>query len=130
MGLRIAAGVAERAKIASGTLDPKLLKKLQEAGVSFNRADTIWVTEYAKPGVPLAWLEKGTAKKGLTHIVLRHAGEFATSGVRVEDIQALVKKALTEGTKVGYQGTAGRSSRSSSTASPSAWLLPWATTDT
>ncbi|MFJ5294849.1 ricin-type beta-trefoil lectin domain protein [Streptomyces sp. NPDC088348] len=105
MGLRIAAGVAERAKIAGGALDPKLLKKLQDAGVNFNKADTLWVTEYAKPGVPLAWLEKGTAKKGLIHIVLRHAGEFATSGVRVEDIPALVKKALTEGTKVGYQGS-------------------------
>ncbi|MFD9222879.1 hypothetical protein ACFWDI_23355 [Streptomyces sp. NPDC060064] len=107
MGLRIAAGVAERAKIARGALDPKLLDRLKDAGVKFNKADTIWVIEYAKPGVPLAWLEKGTVNAGLIHIMFRHAGEFATAGVRVEDIPALVKTALTEGTRVGTQG-AGR----------------------
>ncbi|KQW12834.1 ricin-type beta-trefoil lectin domain protein [Streptomyces sp. Root369] len=101
MGLRIAAGVAERAKIARGTLDPKLLERLNDAGVKFSRADTIWVAEYAKPGVPLAWLEKGDVNKGLIHVVFRHAGEFATKGVRVEDIPALLKTTLTEGTRVG-----------------------------
>ncbi|MFB6930713.1 virulence factor, partial [Streptomyces noursei] len=104
MGFRIAAGVAERAKIARGDLDPKLLERLQKAGVSFSRADTLWIIEYAKPGVPLAWLEKGNVKSGLVHILFRHAGEFAQVGVRVEDIPALVKKALTEGTRVGTQG--------------------------
>ncbi|WP_373559109.1 ricin-type beta-trefoil lectin domain protein [Streptomyces sp. SA15] len=107
LGLRIAQGVAERAKIARGTLDPKLLDKLKDAGVKFDRANTIWIIEYAKPGVPLAWLEKGTVNAGLTHIMFRHAGEFANAGVRVEDIPALVKTALTEGTRVGTQG-AGR----------------------
>ncbi|MFF3518744.1 RICIN domain-containing protein [Streptomyces sp. NPDC002573] len=105
LGLRIAAGVTERAKIARGTLDPKLLDRLKDAGVSFSRADTIWITEYAKPGVPVAWLEKGNAKKGLIHIIFRHAGDFANVGVRVDDIPALVKKALSEGKVVGYQGT-------------------------
>ncbi|MFJ8632763.1 RICIN domain-containing protein [Streptomyces sp. NPDC093568] len=107
LGLRIAAAVAERAKIHRGTLDPKLLDRLADAGVKFNRADTIWVIEYAKPGVPLAWLEKGNVNAGLTHIAFRHAGEFASAGVRVEDIPALVKTALTQGTRVGTQG-AGR----------------------
>ncbi|GHG97882.1 hypothetical protein GCM10018780_23560 [Streptomyces lanatus] len=107
LALRIAAAVAERAKIHRGTLDPKLLDRLKDAGVKFNRADTIWVIEYAKPGVPLAWLEKGNVNAGLTHIAFRHAGEFANAGVRVEDIPALVKTALTEGTRVGTQG-AGR----------------------
>ncbi|MEV4874703.1 RICIN domain-containing protein [Streptomyces cyaneofuscatus] len=105
MGLRIALGSAERAKIARGSLDPKLLEKLTESGVKFNKADTIWVASYAKPGVPLAWLEKGNVNAGLVHIVFRHAGEFATAGVRVEDIPALVKAALTQGTRVGTQGT-------------------------
>ncbi|QOV35461.1 RICIN domain-containing protein [Streptomyces ferrugineus] len=107
LGLRIAAAVAERAKIHRGTLDPKLLDRLKDAGVKFNRPDTIWVIEYAKPGVPLAWLEKGNVNAGLTHIAFRHAGEFANAGVRVEDIPALVKTALTQGTRVGTQG-AGR----------------------
>jgi hypothetical protein len=82
MGLRIAQAVAERAKIARGALDTKLLDKLKEAGVKFNQADTIWVAEYAKPGVPLAWLEKGNVNAGLIHIIFRHAGEFATAGPR------------------------------------------------
>src|SRR5690606_26072169 len=85
----------------------KLLDKLKDAGVKFNQADTIRVIQYAKPGVPLAWLEKGSVNAGLTHIVFRHAGEFADAGVRVDDIPALVKTALTEGTRVGTQG-AGR----------------------
>ncbi|WP_446750582.1 virulence factor [Streptomyces sp. WZ-12] len=104
MGFRIAAGVAERAKIARGPLDPKLLERLQAAGVGFSRADTLWIIEYAKPGVPLAWLEKGNVNSGLIHTLFRHAGEFAQAGVRVEDIPALLKKALTEGTRVGTQG--------------------------
>ncbi len=107
MGLRIATATAERARIARGTLDPKLLDRLKDAGVKFNRADTLWVIEYAKPGVPLAWLEKGTVNAGLTHIMFRHAGEFAEAGVRIEDVPALVKAALTQGTRVGTQG-AGR----------------------
>ncbi|KAB1141910.1 virulence factor [Streptomyces luteolifulvus] len=107
MALRIARGVAERAKIARGALDPRLLDRLKDAGVKFNKADTIWVIEYAKPGVNLAWLEKGNVNAGLTHIIFRHAGEFAAAGVRIEDIPVLVSKALTEGTRVGTQG-AGR----------------------
>ncbi|MGX1545195.1 virulence factor, partial [Streptomyces adustus] len=107
MGLRIAQAVAERAKIARAALDPKLLEKLGNAGVKFDKANTIWVIEYAKPGVNLAWLEKGNVNAGLIHIIFRHAGEFATAGVRIEDIPALVSKALTEGTRVGTQG-AGR----------------------
>ena len=65
------------------------------------------VIEYAKPGVALAWLEKGNVGAGLVHIMFRHAGEFAAAGVRVEDIPALVKTALTQGTRVSTQG-AGR----------------------
>ncbi|MGW7545435.1 RICIN domain-containing protein [Streptomyces sp. NPDC054770] len=107
LALRIAKGVAERAKIARGTLDPKLLARLDQAGVKYKKAETIWVIEYAKPGVNLAWLEKGNVNAGLTHIIFRHAGEFAAAGVRIEDIPALVSKALTEGTRVGTQG-AGR----------------------
>ncbi|WP_344585342.1 hypothetical protein [Streptomyces lunalinharesii] len=104
LGLRIAAGVAERAKIARGNLDPKLLDRLQTSGVKFSRADTLWIIEYAKPGAPLAWLEKGDVNRGLIHTLFRHAGEFAQAGVRVEDIPALLKKALTGGTRVGTQG--------------------------
>ncbi|WP_237519343.1 hypothetical protein [Streptomyces sp. HUCO-GS316] len=63
-----------------------------------------WVIEYAKPGVNLAWLEKGNVNAGLTHIIFRHAGEFAAAGLRIEDIPALVSKALTEGTRVGPRG--------------------------
>ena len=105
MGLRIAKAVAERAKIARPALDAKLLDKLTQAGVKFNKADTLWIAEYSTPGVPLAWLEKGNVNAGLIHIVFRHAGEFATAGVRIEDIPALVKTALTDGTRVGTQGT-------------------------
>jgi hypothetical protein len=107
MGLRVATAVAERARIARGALDAKLLDKLKDAGVKIDRANTIWVINYAKPGVPIAWLEKGTVNAGLTHIMFRHAGEFANAGVRLEDIPNLVQKALTEGTRVGTQG-AGR----------------------
>lgn len=111
MAARIAKAVGERAKIARPALDPKLLDKLTDAGVTFNRADTIWIAEYAKPGVPLAWPEKGNVNAGLIlnagliHIISRHSGEYATAGVRIEDILALVKTALTEGTRVGTQGT-------------------------
>ncbi|MFI2286931.1 hypothetical protein [Streptomyces niveus] len=73
--------------------------------MKFNKADTIWIAEYAKPGLALAWLEKGNVHAGLVHIIFRHAGEFATAGVRVEDIPALVKTALNQGKRVGTQGT-------------------------
>ncbi|WP_105974366.1 RICIN domain-containing protein [Streptomyces geranii] len=107
MGLRVATSVAERSRIARGALDTKLLEQLRAAGTKIDRANTIWIVNYAKPGLPVAWLEKGTVNAGLTHIVFRHAGEFASAGIRVEDIPAVVAKALTQGTKVGTQG-AGR----------------------
>ncbi|MGY1498223.1 ricin-type beta-trefoil lectin domain protein [Streptomyces sp. QTS52] len=105
MGLRIATSVAERSRIARGALDTKLLEQLRDAGAKINRANTIWIVNYAKPGLPIAWLEKGNVDAGLTHIIFRHAGEFAQVGVRVEDIPAVVSKALTEGTRVGTQAS-------------------------
>ncbi|WP_405899961.1 virulence factor [Streptomyces sp. NBC_00727] len=103
MGFLVAKGVAERAKIAATALDSKLLAKLTASGANFNRADTLWIVSYAKPGLPIAWLETGNVNAGLIHIIFRHAGEFANAGVRIENIPALVSKALTDGARVGTQ---------------------------
>ncbi|MEU9100045.1 hypothetical protein [Streptomyces sp. NPDC048361] len=103
MALRLSERMADRSK-AANSLDLDLVRKLEASGANLERADLIMVVRYARPGVPLAWLEKGNAKAGLVHILLRHGGEFIERGIASEDIPKLLTRALNEGKIVGYQG--------------------------
>ncbi|WP_343997600.1 RICIN domain-containing protein [Streptomyces thermocarboxydovorans] len=103
MGLRLAVRMADRAKAAAPGLDMRYVNKLREAGIAFDQKNLLWVVPHSRPGVPLAWLDIGDAKKGLVHIIFRHGGEFAQRGVPIEEIPKLLSKALSEGKVVGHQ---------------------------
>ncbi|MFE9555167.1 hypothetical protein ACFYOD_17025 [Streptomyces sp. NPDC006703] len=70
--------MADRSK-AANSLDLDFVRKLEASRANLKRADLIMVVRYARPGLPLAWLENGKAKAGLVHIVMRHGGEFIES---------------------------------------------------
>ncbi|MFK4102656.1 ricin-type beta-trefoil lectin domain protein [Streptomyces sp. NPDC019531] len=106
MALRLSERMADRAK-AANSVDLDLVRKLEASGANFNRADVVMAVRYPRPGVPVAWLELGTHKSGLIHIIFRHAGEFIEHGVASEDIPKLLNKALSEGKIVGQQGADG-----------------------
>ncbi|MFC8364770.1 virulence factor, partial [Streptomyces griseorubiginosus] len=106
MALRLSERMAGRAK-AANSVDLDLVRKLEASGANFNRADVVMAVRYPRPGVPVAWLELGSHKSGLIHIIFRHAGEFIEHGVASEDIPKLLNKALSEGKIVGQQGADG-----------------------
>lgn len=107
MALRLAERMADRAQ-AANSLDLALVKKLEASGANITRANLVMVVRVPRPGVPLAWLEKGNSKSGLAHILFRHAGEFIERGVAAEDIPKLLNKALTEWKIVVPQGEGSR----------------------
>lgn len=53
----------------------------------------------------IAFLEKGSSRAGLQHIVERHAGDFANVGVPQDKVAKLVFAAVTTGKVVGAQRT-------------------------
>lgn len=52
----------------------------------------------------IVFLETGSTRAGLQHIVDAHATDFANIGVSQEQIPAVVMQAVTQGNIVGYQG--------------------------
>ena len=66
-------------KVPSANLDAKLLKELIASGAKYNLDDIIFITKNAEG--KLMWLEKGNALSGLSHIVIKHADEFAGKGI-------------------------------------------------
>ena len=67
-----------------------LMDELASSGVKYNPDDVIAVTKTADG--KLLWLEQGNTKSGLTHILERHADDFASQGI--DDIPQLLKDVL------------------------------------
>ncbi len=67
-----------------------LLDELASSGVKYNPDDVITVIK--NPDGKLMWLEEGNSKAGLTHILERHADDFAAQGV--SDIPNLLENVL------------------------------------
>lgn len=94
--------IAALEKIAPVLLRNKLLDELAAKGIKFTREDVVAIWKDAEGNI--VFLEKGTDKAGLAHIVGEHGGEFAAKGIAEGDIPTFLQEALTNGTKVGYQG--------------------------
>lgn len=52
------------------------------------------------PDGQLVWLEKGSEKSGLQHIIKEHANQFAGKGISGDEIPDALKTALDKGTVV------------------------------
>ena len=63
-----------------------LMEELASSGVKYNLDEVIAVTK--TPDGNLLWLEQGNTRSGLTHILERHAEDFASQGV--DDIPQLL----------------------------------------
>lgn len=78
------------ANFIEGSLNSNLLDELANSGVKYNPDDVITVMKNSEG--KLMWLEKGNSKAGLTHILERHANDFASQGV--SDIPQLLEDVL------------------------------------
>ncbi len=91
-------------EVAAHVDDPApLLRELAENGVKHTPEDVLRVAR--APDGTVVFLEAGTQRSGLLHIVTEHGGQFADIGVATEEIPDVVIKAVTHGEIVGIQGT-------------------------
>lgn len=87
---------------SQGINNNKLFEELSSNGVKFTPENVVAVGR--SPSGQVVFLETGTSKAGLQHIVKEHAGEFAQMGVAESQIASVVMRAVTEGKIVGHQG--------------------------
>ena len=80
----------KRANTAADLKPQDLMDELARSGVKYNPDEVIAVIR-ALDG-KLMWLEKGNSKSGLTHILEKHADDFASLGTN--DIPTLIKDVL------------------------------------
>lgn len=97
-----AKAIAAMEKIAPTLLKNKLLDELAAKGIKFTREEVVAVWKDADGRI--VFLEKGDAGRGLAHIVEEHGAQFVDKGITEGDIPGFLQKALTDGTRVGYQG--------------------------
>lgn len=79
-----------------------LLKEMSEAGTKHTPSDIVAVERI---NGKIVFLEKGSGKAGLQHIVDVHGDQFAMRGVAAADLPEYLLTALREGTPVGMQGS-------------------------
>lgn len=78
------------------------IKKLENAGVKFNKDDLIFVANDSSGH--LIWLEQGNNSVGLNHIVVEHGKQFADAGIAIENIPQILIETIKNGEYVGIQG--------------------------
>ncbi|MHA6910396.1 beta strand repeat-containing protein, partial [Ralstonia pseudosolanacearum] len=91
-------GGATSAAVSQADLDV-----LAANGVKFSQQNVV-ATGRTQSG-QIVFLETGTTKAGLEHIIDAHGAEFASMGVSPKEIPDVVMRAVTQGTLVGYQGS-------------------------
>ena len=78
----------------------RLVAELQTAGTKISPGCVIDIQRLADSRI--VWLETGTVKSGLTHILDRHASDFLNKGVSAADIPTTIFRALRDGKIVGH----------------------------
>lgn len=78
------------------------IKKLENAGVKFNKDDVIFVANDSSGR--LIWLEQGNNSVGLNHIVVEHGKQFEDAGIAIENIPQILIETIKNGEYVGIQG--------------------------
>jgi hypothetical protein len=81
----------------------ELIAELQHAGIRHNPENIIWITKL--PNGKIAFLEMGSTRAGLQHILQKHALDFANKGIVADQIPDAILAAITNGTIVGYLGS-------------------------
>ncbi len=79
-----------------------LLNELADAGVKHTPANVVGIERI---GNRIVFLETGTSKAGLQHVVSEHGAQFAARGIAEDQIPDALFTALRTGTQVGAQGS-------------------------
>lgn len=79
-----------------------LIDELAKNGVKFTPENIVAIARDSSGRI--IFLETGTSKAGLAHIIGEHGSEFAAKGIPEAQIPEFVMRAVTEGTQVGLQG--------------------------
>jgi len=80
-----------------------LMRELARDGVKHTPDDIVRIAR--APNGRIVFLEQGTDKSGLRHIVNRHGDDFQNQGILESQIADYVMKAVIEGSLVGRQGS-------------------------
>ncbi|WP_259275170.1 hypothetical protein [Yersinia canariae] len=80
-----------------------LFKEMTAQGIKFTPENIVSAAKDSSGKI--IFLEKGSSKAGLQHIVEEHGSQFAQIGVSEARIPDVVMKAVTDGKIFGYQGT-------------------------
>jgi filamentous hemagglutinin len=79
------------------------MRELARDGVKHTPDDIVRIAR--APNGRIVFLEQGTDKSGLRHIVNRHGDDFQNQGILESQIADYVMKAVIEGSLVGRQGS-------------------------
>ncbi|HHT0380204.1 TPA: hypothetical protein ACTW5H_005057 [Raoultella planticola] len=79
-----------------------LFNEMTTQGIKFTPENVVSAAKDSSGKI--IFLEKGSSKAGLQHIVESHGSQFAQIGVSEARIPDIVMKAVTDGKIVGYQG--------------------------
>ncbi len=89
---------------------PALLQKINQKDLEYLKANNIKFSEkdlistIRAPDGKVVFLEKGTEKAGLLHVLKEHQKDFENIGVKVDEIPKVLMNAIKNGKIVGYQG--------------------------
>ena len=97
-----AARALVRAEASQRSATQELIGELVEAGVRVTPENVVGARRLADGGI--AWLESGSSRAGLQHIIARHGEEFAARGIPEDRIADAVLDAVETGRVVGVQG--------------------------
>ncbi|OPH35906.1 hemagglutinin repeat-containing protein [Moraxella atlantae] len=103
-------GTVSKAKPSNNAIIHATPQEIQKSRISMLQANGVKissenvVTTGITPTGKIVFLETGSSKAGLQHIVERHAAEFNTIGVSNQQIPSVLINTLEHGKIVGYQG--------------------------
>lgn len=78
------------------------MDELAKSNLKYSEPDVVAITKTSEG--KLVWLEKGNSYAGLDH-VMKHADEFVSKGISMEQIPEFLIKAASEGKVIGMQRT-------------------------
>ncbi|GAA3657817.1 hypothetical protein GCM10022237_17330 [Nocardioides ginsengisoli] len=102
LSARVVRAIGKSAEGIAATERQALIKELEAAGTKFDPEAIVTIFRDAEGRI--VFLEKGTDRAGLAHIIGRHGPEFAAAGVPEAEVPTLLQRALEAGRIVGHQG--------------------------
>lgn len=79
-----------------------LVDELVSSGEKCKPENIVGITKTASGKI--VWLETGTKRAGLNHIIEEHGSQFCGKGISNDEIPNYIMEAVRQGNIVGYQG--------------------------